>query len=159
MIYSLLLVLAVGGALYWLRRWQKVPEEKRKKFLRQSALWLTAIITLGLVVTGRAHWLMGVLAGLLAIAGRVAQFAQYVPLFKKIFDDVQAKQPPGQQAPTQHSMTRQEAADLLGVDVDAAPDEIRMAHKKLMQKVHPDRGGSDALAKQINEAKNLLLDK
>lgn len=125
-------------------------------------------MVLGLVMAGRAHWLMGVLAALLALLGRVAQFAQYVPLFKKIFDDVHAKdgqgtggnhsQQGGAQSPPSHQvMTKQEAADILGVDVHASTDEIRLAHKKLMQKIHPDRGGSDALAKQINQAKDLLL--
>ena len=154
LIYSLLVIAAIAALIYWVKRWNSVPTDKRKKFIRQSALWLTAIVVLILVATGRAHWIMGVLAALLAMAGRVAQLAQYVPLFKKIFDDVQAKQTP---TGASRSMTRQDAADLLGVDINASPEEIRLAHKKLMQKVHPDRGGSDALAKQINEAKDLLL--
>jgi len=117
-------------------------------------------VVLALVATGRAHWLMGVLAALLALAGRVAQFAQYIPLFKKLFGDAQARQPgAGQAAPSTNSMTRQEAADILGIDINASDEEVRLAHKKLMQKIHPDRGGSDALAKQINQAKDLLIDK
>ena len=101
---------------------------------------------------------MGVLAGLLALAGRAVQFAQYIPLFKKLFgDQAQANQSSGQAAANSQNMTRQQAADILGVDVNASTDEIRMAHKKLMQKIHPDRGGSDALAKQINRAKDCLL--
>ncbi|MCL4167184.1 UNVERIFIED_CONTAM: hypothetical protein GTU68_041467 [Idotea baltica] len=56
-------------------------------------------------------------------------------------------------------MSRQDAADILGIDINASQDEIRTAHKKLMQKIHPDRGGSDALAKQINEAKRVLSQK
>lgn len=134
-----------------------MPDDQKKRFLRQSALWGTAILVGALVLTGRAHWLMGVLAALLALVGRAAQLAQYFPLFKKIFDGVQAKQPPSGQPNGNQLMTRQQAADFLGVGVNATPEEVRLAHKKLMQKIHPDRGGSDALAKQINEAKEVLL--
>lgn len=112
----------------------------------------------GLVLTGRAHWLMGVLAALLALASRVAQIVQYIPLFKKIFSEAQTGySDTAQQVAGNHAMSRQQAADILGVDINASHEEIRLAHKKLMQKIHPDRGGSDALAKQINQAKKVLI--
>ena len=158
MIYPLLLVGIVGAGVYWYKRWQKTPKKDQKKFGKQSLLWLAAIIILALVVTGRAHWLMGVLAALLALAGRAVQLAQFIPIFKKIFGEAQAGQNKDQSKPAAtDSMSRQQAADILGVDANASPDEIRMAHKKLIQKMHPDRGGSDALAKQINLAKDFLL--
>jgi len=148
----------IGALIYTLKRWQKLPEPERKVFGRQAMIWGIAIVVLLLVATGRAHWLMGVLAALLALAGRVVQLAQYIPIFKKIFGDAQAAQPgSGQQASVNQNMDRQQAADILGVEINASEDEIRLAHKKLMQKIHPDRGGSDALAKQINLAKDVLL--
>lgn len=54
-------------------------------------------------------------------------------------------------------MTRSEALAVLGLDETASEDEITAAHKKLMQSLHPDRGGSEYLASKINQARDLLL--
>ena len=53
-------------------------------------------------------------------------------------------------------MSRAVALEILGLPGDATYDEIVSAHRSLMRKMHPDKGGSDYLAKKINRAKEVL---
>jgi uncharacterized membrane protein len=66
-----------------------------------------------------------------------------------------ARRPPP--AGSRTDMSRSEALAVLGLADGATADEIRAAHRRLIQRMHPDMGGTADLAARINRAKNILL--
>ncbi len=54
-------------------------------------------------------------------------------------------------------MSLDEARSLLGVTAGATEAEIRAAYSRLMRMAHPDRGGTNGLAAQLNAARDRLL--
>jgi len=77
-------------------------------------------------------------------------FARSRPVSKKAKSDTVAPQPVSPQAEI-------DARKLLGVGPDADARAIRSAHRRLIASVHPDKGGTEALAAQINAARDLLI--
>lgn len=54
-------------------------------------------------------------------------------------------------------MARAEAYQILGLSEGASRDEIQSAYRRLIQRVHPDQGGSAYLAACLNRARDLLV--
>ncbi|HRY19595.1 MAG TPA: DnaJ domain-containing protein [Candidatus Competibacteraceae bacterium] len=54
-------------------------------------------------------------------------------------------------------MSQAEAYQILGLPPGAARVDIQSAYRRLIQRVHPDQGGSAYLAAQLNQARDLLL--
>lgn len=55
------------------------------------------------------------------------------------------------------AMRESEALEVLGLEPGASPEEVRRAYRQMMQKLHPDHGGSDWVAAKLNEAKRVLI--
>ena len=59
--------------------------------------------------------------------------------------------------PSAPPMDEAQALQVLGLAPEASRDDVVDAHRRLMQKLHPDRGGTDYLAATLNQAKEVLL--
>ena len=56
-------------------------------------------------------------------------------------------------------MTREQALEILELSGNPTEQEIKAAHHRLMMKMHPDQGGSGYFASQLNQAKDILLNR
>ena len=66
---------------------------------------------------------------------------------------------PGDDAPPPSStMGLEQARAVLGVEEGADRDAVLAAYRRLVQRLHPDRGGNPYLASMINQARDLLLE-
>lgn len=75
------------------------------------------------------------------------------PYFAKKKKEQQQPPPSGRNG----RMTRKEALEIMELTGNPTREEIEKAYKRLMVKVHPDHGGSNWFAKELNEAKEVLL--
>jgi nucleotide-binding universal stress UspA family protein len=62
---------------------------------------------------------------------------------------------PRRAAGTDHQVAQ--ALEILGLKAGATDQEIRAAYIRLMQRVHPDKGGTNFFAKQLTDARDVLL--
>ncbi len=108
-----------------------------------------------LVLTGRAHVLTAIFAGLIPVFKQLPTLLKMAPQFKA---SSTGEDGPGR-APRTANLTPEQAREILGVKEGCTENEIIEAHRRLMQKLHPDRGGNDYLAAQVNQARDCLLRK
>jgi hypothetical protein len=64
---------------------------------------------------------------------------------------------PAAQSPTAPKISEADARAMLGVSQGATRKEIQEAYVRLMQRAHPDQGGTTGLAAQLNAARDRLL--
>ena len=57
---------------------------------------------------------------------------------------------------TESGMSAEEALQVLGLSGSPTKDEITQAYRKIMQQLHPDRGGNEYFAAKANQARDVL---
>jgi hypothetical protein len=170
---SRLVVIAALLILAWLTwRWvQGTPRDQLVQGLKRGALAAGVLGLALLAATGRLHWIVAAGAAALPFARRAFGLIRFLPLIRNLYSRYQgnrtgasgntqsgsSRQQQGGPQPGKDRMDLDQAREILGVKPGASREEILQAHKRLMQKNHPDRGGSDYLATQINLAKERLL--
>ena len=146
MVYAISAIIVIFSIIYVLKRFQKNS---------QRIFFLLSIVVIFLVLTGRAHWISAIVVALIPLVKKLFLILRYLPILQRFSSYYSQKKQGG----PKQSMSIKEAADILNVSENASEDEIILAHKKAMQKNHPDKGGSKEIASKINTAKKRLLDK
>lgn len=120
--------------------------------VRQAGKWVFALIVIAAIF-------MLIRFGLLHLAAILSFLSVAAPLWQKFRGTKSPSAGNAADTPRKGRMTMREAREILGVGADATPQEIHSAHRRLIQKNHPDQGGSEYLASKINEARDVLLGK
>jgi hypothetical protein len=134
----LLLGAAVLALLVWAGR---RPSLASQAVRLGTALSATLSAVGAIVMMMRGGWPISLL--LIGLSAYLAQRAR-------------AKGPAGS-LPGREAMSVAEARSILGVGPEADRAEVEAAYRRLMQRAHPDVGGSAGLAAQLNAARDRLL--
>lgn len=149
---KLIILLALIFLAWYLRnRFVSTPKADRKRLITGWLLWLTVAVVVAMALTGRLHWIGGLMA--LSVPF-IRQFALW--FMQRKLNEMDAKNN-SQEVSSESEMDRQKALQILNLGEQPSREEIVQAHRKMMQKNHPDQGGSDYLAAMLNQAKDLLI--
>lgn len=158
----LVIIIALVGLFYLFQWLRKQYSEKGRPFAVKTLLVTIALVFVLLAALGRAHWIGAVLASALAgLRFALPVLLRHMPLLHGLFTSrARANNHSSEHSNRQqdNEMTVDKALEVLGLDTNPTREQIIDAHRRLIQKLHPDRGGNDYLASTINKAKDVLIE-
>ena len=156
----IILIAVVGiGLILWQKIGKAKGDERKKLVFWSITGGVLAVLGL-LAVTGHLNIITAAIAGLVALLPRIIHLAKYLPFADRLYQQKKQANSSSSSSPpprNKQNMSKAEALEVLGLHADYKKEDVIQAHRRMMQKVHPDRGGSDYLAAQINRAKDTLL--
>lgn len=155
----LIIIAVIVLAMMWWRSVRVRLEAERRGYILKSVALALAGVMIVLAAAGRLHWVVAAVGAVVAFIPRLLGLLKYIPLIDRLVKGYRGNQQQGGNAPgpAKDSMGREEALSVLGLKDGATRQDVIDTHRRLMQKVHPDRGGSDYMAAQLNKAKATLL--
>lgn len=135
------------------------PSNRKKTFLYVFIV-VAILISIWLLLSGRWQFISFIVLSIIPALNKLGLFSLLLRLFighqaTKLFQKF--TQNNTQQPTEKTNMSIEQALDILGLEANPSHDDIISAHRRLIAKIHPDQGGSEALARDVNLARDILL--
>ena len=159
MIFVLLPILIILALLLYRNLYKQAKAlNKAKEFVNKSIFYGFLLLLGILILSGKLHWLGGAFAvALLVLKKAVALIIRFWPIVFGLINSRYKAKSSKNSTSANRQMTADKALKILNLEGNPDKSQIIKAHRTMLSKVHPDKGGSDYLAAEINLAKEVLL--
>lgn len=149
MLLRLLLITAALAGVFFLSRWWRCSKQNVHGSYVAVAIGIANLLLL-LAIRGGAEIVVPLIALLIPFLAGWLNTVRLKP-------GLSSKSGTSNSEGSSGNIDRVEAYQILGLQPNASDEEIQAAYRRLIQRVHPDQGGSAYLAARLNQARKALL--